>query len=781
HLTFDYIKTISFLRKLKKAEQFLKNNQSKGVEMCLKREDSKPSKPIGQQNSAKHTEKNYRLNLEGLVFPNANNFSISAERGKGNNDNGNHNKNNSNSPNNGKDQGEGKKQITNKRRKKVRTPFIDRFCIDLTKMASEGKLDPVIGRDNEIKRVIEILIRRTKSNPLLIGDAGVGKTAIVEGLAKAIDEGKVPEDLLSTRIVVLDLASLVAGTKYRGMFEERLKGVLREVQELSNVVIFIDEIHTVVGAGSGEGSLDASNILKPALSRGEIKLIGATTIDEYRKHIEKDGALNRRFQVVNVEEPSAEEALEILEGLAEKYEAHHSVRYTDDALKEAVSLSIRFCPERKLPDKAIDVIDEAGARAASKRVGEPKKLKELRESLDEIAAEKEEAIKQGDYKAAAQFKQEEEKLRRKLSREEKKWRDVKKSYRIIVTAEDVREVISSISGVPLSKVKPEEQDKLLRAEDILNEKVIGQEEAVSKVSAALRKRRAGLGDPKRPAGAFLFVGPTGVGKTYTVKALAELLYGDPEAVIQLDMSEYMESHSVSKLVGSPPGYVGHEDGGQLTERVRRKPYSIVLFDEIEKAHPEVVNVLLQILEEGRLTDGMGRVVNFKNCIIVLTSNIGADKLQRGSIGFAPKDNNGKLTNVQRQQLLESVQRHFKPELLGRLDDIVIFNKLGQEELRKILHLELSSVAKRVEDLGFELEVEESVKELVLREGSNEKFGARPLRRAISQYIEDPLAEFILSGKAAKANKLVISARNGEIIVKAINQEPKEPLRLLLAG
>jgi len=629
---------------------------------------------------------------------------------------------------------------------KSKTPALDSFGRDLTELARQGKLDPVIGRQNEIERVIQVLSRRTKNNPVLLGEAGVGKTAIVEGLAQMIVDSNVPELLRDRRIVVLDLAMMVAGTKYRGQFEERIKAVMNEVRRAKNTILFIDELHTLVGAGGAEGAIDASNVLKPALARGEIQCIGATTLDEYRKYIEKDGALERRFQQIIVNPPSREEAVEILRGLRDRYEAHHRVQITDFALENAVELSDRYITGRCLPDKAIDVIDEAGARIRLKAMTRPPDLKELDAQIEQLNQEKEAAVAEQDFEKAAHLRDQADKLKKKKESITRDWREKAKEIDGVVDEEVVREVVSKMTGVPLTRIDKDETQKLLRMEDELHKYVISQHEAIRAIAKAVRKSRAGMKDPKRPIGSFIFAGPTGVGKTLLAKRLAAFMFGDENALVQLDMSEYQEKHNVSRLWGAPPGYIGYEEGGQLTEKVRRRPYSVVLLDEIEKAHPDVWNSLLQILEEGRLTDNVGRVIDFKNTIIIMTTNIGAeDIIGRAQFGLTVRRDEEATYEKMKNTLKEAMERNFRPEFLNRLDDTIVFRSLSREDMTQIITIELEKVEKRLKEKNFSLVMTEEAKQLLIDKGFNREFGARPLRRAIEQFIEDPLAEDLLRG------------------------------------
>jgi ATP-dependent Clp protease ATP-binding subunit ClpC len=636
---------------------------------------------------------------------------------------------------------------------KSKTPALDSFGRDLTELASEGKLDVVIGREDEIERVIQILSRRTKNNPVLLGEPGVGKTAIVEGLAQDIIEGTVPEILRGKRIVVLDLALMVAGTKYRGQFEERIKAVMTEVRRVKDVVLFIDELHTLVGAGGAEGAIDASNVLKPALSRGEIQCIGATTLDEYRKHIEKDGALERRFQSVNVEPPTPAQAVDILMGLRDRYESHHRITYTDEALRMAVELSTRYINNRFLPDKAIDVMDEAGARVRIKSMVPPPDMRELSDEIAGLEKEKDNAVADQDFELAAQKRDKAYQLKKKKEEIQAEWREEQQQKEQVgeVTAEIIQETVSKMTGVPLTRLEKGERERLLQMEDELGAVVIHQEPAIASIARSVRRSRSGLKDPSRPMGSFLFLGPSGVGKTYLCKQLAQFMFGDPDAVITMDMSEYMEKHNASRLVGAPPGYVGYEEGGQLTEKVRRRPYSVVLLDEIEKAHPDVFNMLLQIMEEGRLTDSFGRHVDFRNVILIMTSNLGSQQMKAGSqLGFGRVQKTERNEEDRRKKLtadvMVEVERHFRPEFLNRLDEAIVFNPLNHEDLSRIVLLQLSEVRQRLSEHSIELELTQAAIDFLITEGYHEDYGARPLRRAIERHIEDPLAEKLLRGE-----------------------------------
>jgi ATP-dependent Clp protease ATP-binding subunit ClpC len=638
-----------------------------------------------------------------------------------------------------------------------KTPALTTFGRDLTELAAKGGLDPVIGRANEIERVIQILCRRTKNNPVLLGEAGVGKTAIVEGLAQSISQGEVPELLRDKKVVTLDLALMVAGTKYRGQFEERIKAVMDEIKRAKNVLLFIDELHTIVGAGSAEGAMDASNIIKPALSRGEMQCIGATTLNEYRKFIEKDAALERRFQSVMVKEPSVAETFEILKGLRHKYEEHHHAKILDEALKAATELSSRYITDRFLPDKAIDLMDEAGARCRIAAMTLPPEIKVQEKRIEEIKKMKEDAIRAQHFEEAAANRDEEREAREKLEERMDEWRKERDEKIVNVTEDDIITVVSKWTGVPLTKMEEHEMARLLKMEEELNEMVIGQDPAVSAVAKALRRSRADLKDPRRPIGSFIFLGPTGVGKTLLTKALAKFMFKDPDALIQIDMSEYMEKFAVSRLVGSPPGYVGYEEGGQLTERVRRRPYSLVLFDEIEKAHPDVMNILLQILEEGKLTDSLGRTVDFRNTILILTSNLGADFISKGAgLGFSDADEDNGFERLSTLMIEES-KRVFKPELLNRIDDIIVFKQLTKNDVMKILEIEVGKVKDRLAARKIELQIADSAKDFLMTKGFDPTYGARPLRRAVEKHLEDPLAEEILRKNINESETVEVTA------------------------
>ena len=654
---------------------------------------------------------------------------------------------------------------------KSKTPALDAFGRDLTEFARENKLDPVIGRHDEIERVIQVLSRRTKNNPVLLGEAGVGKTAIVEGLAQSIIKGDVPEVLRGRRLVVLDLAMMVAGTKYRGQFEERIKAVMTEVRRAKDVMLFIDELHTLVGAGGAEGAIDASNVLKPALSRGEVQCIGATTLDEYRKYIEKDGALERRFQTVMVNPPTRDEAYEILLGLRDKYEAHHRIKYTNDALRAAVELSSRYINGRFLPDKAIDVMDEAGARLRLRSMTQPPDLKEMEQQIVRLDREKEEAVAAQDFERAAKLRDEAQKIRRKKEQLLREWREETQSITGVVDEEVIRETVSKMTGIPLTRMEKAEAERLLNMEKKLHEQVVSQDDAIKAIARALRRSRSGLKDPRRPMGSFIFLGPTGVGKTHLSKCLAEFMFGDPDALIQIDMSEYMEKHTVSRLVGAPPGYVGFEEGGQLTEQVRRRPYCVVLFDEIEKAHHDAFNMLLQIMEEGRLTDSFGRHVDFKNTVVIMTSNVGSDSIKsQGAVGFA-KQSEDVSHGRMKDELMKEVERQFRPEFLNRVDEIIVFRQLTREDLTQIIDIETLGLAKRLQDKSIQLILTPEAKEYIINEGFNPEYGARPLRRAIQRILEDPLAEEVLRGHFPEGTKLLVEIKEGHVHFQASREEP----------
>ena len=644
------------------------------------------------------------------------------------------------------------------------TPTLDEYSRDLTALAAEGKLDPVIGREKEINRVIQILSRRTKNNPCLIGEPGVGKTAVTEGLAQKIAIGDVPDTIRGKRVVILDLSGMVAGSKYRGEFEERIKNVLNEVREDGNTLLFIDEIHTIIGAGGAEGALDASNILKPSLARGELQLIGATTIDEYRKYIEKDPALERRFQPVTVEEPTEAEAEEILKGLRPRYEEHHKVTITDEAIHAAVTLSSRYINDRFLPDKAIDLIDEASSKVRLTIFVEPSALKELEEDIRTLETEKENAIKEEAYEKAGELKKKQEKKRERIAKLKEKWEEEKNTRRLIVDENEVAEVVSGWTKIPVSKLKEEESERLLKLEAILHERVVGQEEAVTAVSKAIRRGRVGLKDPKRPIGSFLFLGPTGVGKTELCKALAEAMFGTENALIRVDMSEYMEKHSVSKMIGSPPGYVGFEGGGQLSEKVRRNPYSVILFDEVEKAHPDVFNILLQVLDDGHITDSQGHKIDFKNTIVIMTSNAGAENIIAPKhLGFTSNEDEKARYNRMKTGVMDEVKRLFKPEFLNRIDEIIVFHPLNKEHMKEIVSILLRTLEKRTRaQMSIRLNVGEDVKDYLIEKGYDEKYGARPLKRTIQNLVEDRLAEAVLEGKVREGDSVKLTLKDDQL-------------------
>jgi ATP-dependent Clp protease ATP-binding subunit ClpC len=648
------------------------------------------------------------------------------------------------------------------KRGEIKTPALKAFGRDLTEIARKGEMDPVIGRKSEIERVIQILCRRTKNNPVLLGEAGVGKTAIVEGLAQEIGAGNVPELLRDKRVITLDLALMVAGTKYRGQFEERIKAVMDEIRRSKNIILFIDELHTIVGAGSAEGTMDASNIIKPALSRGELQCIGATTLNEFRKYIEKDAALERRFQAVKVEAPSVEEAVLILKGLRPKYEEHHKAEFTDKAIEASVKLSDRYITDRYLPDKAIDLMDEAGSRARIGTMTRPPSVKQLESDIEEIKSKKERAIKNQDFEGAAAMRDKEKQAKEKLEAILKEWRTSREEKRVKVDEEDILQVVSKWTGIPLQRMEQGEMQRLLQVETEMDKVVIGQREAVSALCKALRRSRADLKDPRRPIGTFALLGPTGVGKTLLAKTLAEQLFGDTKALIQLDMSEYMEKFNVSRLIGSPPGYIGYEEGGQLTEQVRRKPYSVVLFDEIEKAHPDVWNLLLQILEEGKLTDNVGRIINFRNTIILMTSNVGSDTIKKqGTLGFSPITDEASYERM-RERIMEEAKKTFRPEFLNRLDDIVVFRSLTKPDLIEILELEITKVMHRLKARNIHIDLDEKAKDFLVGRGYDPQYGARPMRRVVERLLEDPLAEEILRGAFHEGEPIVVSVDNDRL-------------------
>ena len=651
----------------------------------------------------------------------------------------------------GEEGGEGRKS-------RSKTPALDSFGRDLTELARQKKLDPVIGRENEIERAIQILSRRTKNNPVLLGEAGVGKTAIVEGFAQRVVEGDVPELLLDRRIVVLDLAMMVAGTKYRGQFEERIKAVMNEVRRAKNTILFIDELHTLVGAGGAEGAIDASNVLKPALARGEIQCIGATTLDEYRKYIEKDSALARRFQEVLIEPTTPADTIQILRGLRDRYEEHHRVQITDDAVQAAVELSDRYITGRCLPDKAIDVIDEAGARVRLKSMSKPPNLKEIDDEVEALNKQKEDAVANQDFEQAARLRDQADKLKKKKTNITKEWREKSRENGGVVDEDVIAEVVSKMTGIPLTRMTTEDSLRLMQMEDELHKKVISQDEAIKAISRAVRRSRSGLQDPKRPTGTFVFAGPTGVGKTLLAKALAEFMFGDAEALIQIDMSEYMEKHNVSRLIGAPPGYVGYEEGGQLTEQIRRRPYAVVLLDEIEKAHPEVFNMLLQVMEEGRLTDSFGRNIDFRNTILIMTTNAGAEAIKNeAAFGFGRPDQDASYDSM-KARVVDEIEKVFRPEFINRVNDIIVFRHLTEKDMTSVVDLELSKVRARLLEKGLKIELSEEAKEFLVKKGSNTDYGARPLRRAIETFVEDPLAEELLKGEFAGKDTVKIDVK-----------------------
>jgi len=671
---------------------------------------------------------------------------------------------------------------------KSKTPALDSFGRDLTELAKQGKLDPVIGRAREIERAIQVLCRRTKNNPVLLGEAGVGKTAIVEGFAQRVVSGDVPEILADKRIVVLDLAMMVAGTKYRGQFEERIKAVMNEVRRAKNTILFIDELHTLVGAGGAEGAIDAANVLKPALARGEIQCIGATTFDEYRKYIEKDNALARRFQEIVVEPTSKIETIEILKGLRERYEEHHRVKFTDAAVEAAVEMSERYITARCLPDKAIDVIDEAGARVRLRTMSKPPDLKELDDDIEKLNKDKEDAVANQDFEKAAALRDQADKLRKKKETITRQWRDRSRETDGVVDEEVISEVVSKMTGIPLTRLSTEDSARLMKMEEELHKRVVSQNQAVAAVAKAVRRSRSGLKDPRRPTGCFVFAGPTGVGKTLLAKALAEFMFGDSDALVHIDMSEYMEKHNISRLIGAPPGYVGYEEGGQLTEKIRRRPYAVVLLDEIEKAHPDVFNMLLQVMEEGRLTDSFGRNVDFRNTILILTTNAGAEAIKNESaFGFQKADSDSSYESM-KARVMDQIERVFRPEFLNRLDDTIIFRHLEKEDLKRVIDFELAKVRERLMDRGYELLLTDDAKELIIKQGgANLDYGARPLRRAIEQRIEDPLAEEILRGAFEEMNTIVVDAVKGDdakptqLVFRGEKRSPVEEPEAIASG
>ncbi len=668
---------------------------------------------------------------------------------------------------------DGQKHGTAKKSGGKNTPNLNSYGTDLTEMVRENKIDPIIGRGTEIERVIQVLSRRTKNNPCLIGEPGVGKTAIAEGLAQHIIEGSVPEPLKNKRVVTLDIASMIAGSKYRGDFEERLKNVIEEVKKEGNVILFIDELHVLVGAGSAEGAMDAANILKPSLARGEIQVIGATTLDEYKKHIEKDAALERRFQPIIVSEPSEEDAIAILKGIRDKYEAHHGVKISDEAIESAVRLSSRYIRDRFLPDKAIDLMDEAASKLRMKNLTAPPDMKSKEEEIKRVAGEKENAVRNQDFEKAATLRDKEKVLASELEEMKKNWNSESGKEKLTLTAEDIEDVVTQTTGIPVKKLVHEESERLLNMENILHKRVVGQDEAVNAVARAIRRGRVGLKDPKRPIGSFLFLGPTGVGKTELSKALAEVLFGDESAMIRVDMSEYMEKHTVSKMIGSPPGYVGFDDGGQLTEKVRRKPYSVILFDEIEKAHPDVFNIMLQILDDGRLTDAKGRTVDFKNTVIIMTSNIGAKTITDSKkLGFTPaEDNFDRNQETIRENVMDELKRSFRPEFLNRIDDIIVFKQLDREDIKQIASRLCDSVVKSLKELGITLSVEDSAIDVLVEKGFDVTYGARPLKRAIQSLIEDKMAEKMLEKTFSEGDEVVARGEDGKIVFAKKGEDP----------
>ena len=662
-----------------------------------------------------------------------------------------------------------KKPATAKEKVKKETTVLNQYSRNLNQMAKEERIDPVVGRNDEINRVIQILSRRTKNNPCVIGETGVGKTAIAEGLAQKIVAGDVPQNLKDKLIITLDLAGMVAGAKYRGEFEDRLKKAMEEIKQAGNIILFIDEIHTIIGAGAAEGAIDASNILKPSLARGEIQAIGATTLDEYKKHIEKDAALERRFMPIIIQEPSTDDAIQILTGLRDKYEAHHRVKITDEAIEAAVTLSHRYISDRFLPDKAIDLIDEAASKIRLQTITTPPDVKDLEEKLQNIQKEKEEAISLQDFERAAVLRDEEKDAQETIKLHKKQWYQMKESRKPIVGQEEIADIVASWTGIPVKKLQQEESERLLNMEDILHQRVVGQHEAIESVAKAIRRARVGLKDPKRPVGSFIFLGPTGVGKTELSRALAEAIFGDEQAMIRVDMSEYMEKHTVSKLIGSPPGYVGYDEGGQLTEKVRRKPYSVILFDEIEKAHPEVFDALLQILEDGRLTDSKGRVVNFKNTIIIMTSNVGAHNIKKQkTLGFAANEAQEKENRYEKMKdnVMSDLKKSFKPEFLNRIDDIIVFHHLDEKDIEQIVELMVNELTKRLNTLGIQIQLSQEAKSLIGRQGFDPMYGARPLKRTIQKMLEDRLTEEILKGNLTQGSTVLVGAENEQLLFES---------------
>ncbi|MGM9950198.1 MAG: ATP-dependent Clp protease ATP-binding subunit [Lysinibacillus sp.] len=655
----------------------------------------------------------------------------------------------------------------------VNTPTLDSLARDLTAVAREGSLDPVIGRSKEITRVVEVLSRRTKNNPVLIGEPGVGKTAIAEGLAQQIVNNEVPETLRDKRVMTLDMGTVVAGTKYRGEFEDRLKKVMDEIRQAGNIILFIDELHTLIGAGGAEGAIDASNILKPSLARGELQCIGATTLDEYRKYIEKDAALERRFQPIQVDEPTIDETIQIIKGLRDRYEAHHRVKITDEAVDAAAKLSDRYISDRFLPDKAIDLIDEAGSKVRLRSFTVPPNLKELENKLENVRHEKNAAVQSQEFEKAAGLRDTEQKLKEELEQTKKEWKEKQGKEESEVTVDDIAAVVSMWTGIPVSKIAQEESAKLLNLEEHLHKRVVGQDEAVEAISRAIRRARAGLKDPKRPIGSFIFLGPTGVGKTELARALAEAMFGDEDAMIRIDMSEYMEKHATSRLVGAPPGYVGFDEGGQLTEKVRRKPYSVVLLDEIEKAHPDVFNILLQVLDDGRLTDSKGRVVDFRNTVVIMTSNVGADALKyQKNLGFSVGDTDTKYKDM-KGTMLEELKKAFRPEFLNRIDEMIVFHSLEKEHLKEIVSFMANTLTKRLREQNIELELTEAALEKIAQEGYDPQYGARPIRRALQKHVEDRLSEELLKGTVLTGQKVVFDYKDGEFIVRGEEAKVEE--------